>query len=159
MPKVCKQGRDDIIVKVIYKAQSLHLFTLQLQTGGKMMQGWGFVYLPSLLYHPYLVCILFGMPSLHLLMFFKSCTIYISITIVQNYRENIMCLYCYKCATRVTMPTATNEWYFFRYSGDNDFIIRTFDFIAHSDAAHVTCSTWYRFSRDLQYWYRFSRDL
>ena len=27
------------------------------------------------------------------------------------------------------------------YYGDNDFIIRTFDFIACSDAAHVTCST------------------
>ena len=35
------------------------------------------VNLPSLLHHPYLVCILFGMPSLHLftfLMFFKSST-------------------------------------------------------------------------------------
>ena len=29
------------------------------------MQGCGFVNLPSLLYHPYLVCTLFGMPSLH----------------------------------------------------------------------------------------------
>ena len=28
------------------------------------------------------------------------------------------------------------------YYSDNDFIIRTFDFIAHSDAARVTCSTW-----------------
>ena len=40
------------------------------------MQGWGFVNLPSLLYYPYLVRILFGMPSLHpftFLMFFKSC--------------------------------------------------------------------------------------
>ena len=27
------------------------------------------------------------------------------------------------------------------YYGDNDFIIRTFDFIARSDAARVTCST------------------
>ena len=27
------------------------------------------------------------------------------------------------------------------YYGDNDFIIRTFDFIAGSDAVHVTCST------------------
>ena len=42
----------------------------------KTMHGLGFVNLPSLLYHPYLVCILFGMPSLHLftfLMFLKSC--------------------------------------------------------------------------------------
>ena len=42
------------------------------------MQGWGFVnlHVPSLLCHSYLVCILFGMPSLHLftfLMLFKSC--------------------------------------------------------------------------------------
>ena len=29
----------------------------------KAMQGCGFVNLPSLLCHPYLVCILFGMPS------------------------------------------------------------------------------------------------
>jgi len=35
------------------------------------------------------------------------------------------------------------------YYGDNDFIIQTFDFIARSDAAPVTCSTWYGFSRDL----------
>ena len=35
------------------------------------------------------------------------------------------------------------------YYGDNDFIIRTFDFIARSDAAHATCSTSYGFSRDL----------
>ena len=27
------------------------------------------------------------------------------------------------------------------YYGDNDFIIQTFDFIARSAAAHVTCST------------------
>ena len=25
-------------------------------------------------------------------------------------------LYCYECAAQVTMPTATNEWYFFQYS-------------------------------------------
>ena len=30
---------------------------------------------------------------------------------------------------------------FFQYSWDNDFIILTFDFIACSNAAHVTCST------------------
>ena len=83
---------------------------------------------------------------------------YISITIVQSYTgklSQVCCrLYCYECTARVTMPTATNEWYFSGmawYYGDNDFIIRTFDFIAWSDAAHMTCSTWYRFSRDLQY--------
>ena len=63
--KVCKQGRDDIIVKVNLQSPILHLFTLQLQTNVKTMQGCGFVNLPSLLYHPYLVCTLFGMPSLH----------------------------------------------------------------------------------------------
>ena len=78
--KVCKQGRDDIIVKVnlqspiptsfyiavtnqfhSHKATSLHRFDINV----KAMQGCGFVNLPSLLYHPYLVCTLFGMPSLH----------------------------------------------------------------------------------------------
>ena len=49
---------------------SLHLFTLQLQTNVKTMQGWGFVNLPLLLHHHYLVCILFGMPSLHPFTFF-----------------------------------------------------------------------------------------
>ena len=44
------------------------------------------------------------------------------------------------------------------YYGDIDFIIRTFDVIARSDEAHVTCSTWYGFSCDLQYWYEFSHD-
>ena len=52
------------------------------------------------------------------------------------------------------MPTATNESYFFStgwYYGDSDFITRTFDFIAYSNAAmrlaapdtnaHMTCST------------------
>ena len=42
-----------------------------------MMQGCGFVNLPSLLHHPYLVCTLFGMPSLHpftFLMFLSLCT-------------------------------------------------------------------------------------
>ena len=42
------------------------------------------------------------------------------------------------------MPTATNELYFSGiawYYGDNDFIVRTSDFIARSDAVHVTCST------------------
>ena len=30
------------------------------------------------------------------------------------------------------------------YYGDNDFdfVMRAFDFIAHSDASHVTCSMW-----------------
>ena len=40
---------------------ALHLFMLQLDSGVKKMQGWSFIYLSSLLYHPYLVCILFGM--------------------------------------------------------------------------------------------------
>ena len=32
MYTVCKQGRDDIIVKINLQNPSLHLFTLQLQT-------------------------------------------------------------------------------------------------------------------------------
>ena len=50
--------------------------TLQLKTNVKTMQGWGIANLPSILYHPYLVCILIGMPSLHpltFLVFLKSC--------------------------------------------------------------------------------------
>ena len=47
--------------------------------------------------------------------------------------------------SRVTMPKwqQTSDifsdiaWFY----GDNDFIIQTFDFIACSDAVHVTCST------------------
>ena len=59
--KVCKQGRDDIIVKVNYKALSLHLFTLQLQTNVKTMQGCGFLiylhyYIIPTLFAYYLAC-------------------------------------------------------------------------------------------------------
>ena len=53
--KVCKQGRDDIKVNV-NKTASLHLSHTEVQ--------------PSHLYHPHLVCILFGMLSLHLITFF-----------------------------------------------------------------------------------------
>ena len=59
--KVCKQGRDDIIVKVNLQSPIPTSF---------------YVTVANKLYHPYLVCILFGMPSLHpftFLMFFKSC--------------------------------------------------------------------------------------
>ena len=60
--KVCKQDRDDI--KVMVSIQSpiptfLHEKSAEI----------GFVYLHSLLYHSYLVCMLFGMPSLHLFIF------------------------------------------------------------------------------------------
>jgi len=61
-------------------------------------------------------------------------------------------LYCYECAARVTMLTATNEWYFSGIAwcyGDNDFIIRTSlhvqmqrAWLAVADTdSHVTCST------------------
>ena len=45
--KVCKKSRDDILkLKVtIYKALSLHLFTLQLHSNVKRMQGWDNYYL------------------------------------------------------------------------------------------------------------------
>ena len=59
--KICKQGWDDIIVKV--NIQSLIpaciIFTPVCNCNVK----------PSLLYHPYLVYILFGMLSLHLFTF------------------------------------------------------------------------------------------
>ena len=62
--KVCKQGRDDV------KVMATHI---QLHSSVEKIQGWGFVYLPSLLPHPYLVYILFGMPSLHLFTFVMFC--------------------------------------------------------------------------------------
>ena len=60
-------------IVVVRETGQLHLLgslylpipTSQLQTNVKTMQGWGFANLTSLLYPPYLVCILFGMPSLH----------------------------------------------------------------------------------------------
>ena len=65
--EVCKQGGNDVKVKVkIQRDLSPHLFTLQLHSSVEKMLGLGFVYLPSLLHHPYLVCTLFVMPSLHL---------------------------------------------------------------------------------------------
>ena len=39
MAKVCKQGGDDIIVKVNLQSPIPTPFTLQLQTNVKMMQG------------------------------------------------------------------------------------------------------------------------
>ena len=39
------------------------------------------------------------------------------------------------------VPFSGIAWYY----GNNDFIIRTFDFIARSDTAHVTCSKKYGF--------------
>ena len=70
--RACKQGRDD---KEIYKASSLHRFhiSLQLYDVGK-----GIANSHSQLYHPYLACMLFGMPSIHpftFLMFFFYCLI------------------------------------------------------------------------------------
>ena len=65
--KVCKQGRDDIIVKVNIQSPIL---TLQLYSSVEKMQEGGFVCLSSLSYHPYLVCILFGVPSLRFSTFF-----------------------------------------------------------------------------------------
>ena len=87
---------------------------------------------------------------------------YTSITIVQSYTGK------YHESVAVCIVTSVQHEYqcqrqqvifFAWYYGDNDFMIRTFDFNAHSYVAHVTCSTWYGFSRDLQYWYGFSRDL
>ena len=64
-----KQGRYDIKAKV--KIQSpipTSLYTIP-NSHVKKMQGGGFVYLPSHFYHTYLVCILFGVSSLHFLHF------------------------------------------------------------------------------------------
>ena len=66
-PKVCKQGRNDVKVKVnIQSPIPTTFYTIQLHFTVRKLQGWGFVYSPSLLYlyHPYSIYILFGMPSL-----------------------------------------------------------------------------------------------
>ena len=59
---------------------------------------------------------------------------YISITIVQSYTGKYHELVAVYIVTSVQHGIA---WYY----GDNGYIIRTFDFIARSDATHVTCST------------------
>ena len=69
-------------------------------------------------------------------------------------------LYCYECTasnnTDVTMPMATNEWYFFWHSlvlyGDNDFIYEP-SISLHVQMQHMWLAvyTWYGFSRDFQY--------
>ena len=46
----------------------VHLYISQLHFNMKKMQGWGFVYLPSLLYPPLFVLFI-GMLSLHLFSF------------------------------------------------------------------------------------------
>ena len=66
--KVCEQCKD-IKVKVnIQKPYPYIFYTTYSRV--ERMEGWGFVYLPLLLYHPYLVCILFGVPSLHIFTIF-----------------------------------------------------------------------------------------
>ena len=59
------------------------------------------------------------------------------------------CLYCYACTAKVHSKWQQTSdifsgivWYY----GNNDLIIRTFNFIAHSDAVRMTCSTWYKIS-------------
>ena len=76
--KVCKQDRDDIIVKVNLQSPIPTSFYITVANWCENDAGMRLyiLILPSLLYHPYPVCILFGMPSLHpftFLMFFKSC--------------------------------------------------------------------------------------
>ena len=60
------------------------------------MQGWGFLYLPSLLDHPYLVCIHFGVPSLHLFTFFSS-----SLSCIVDV-ENLLHVDYTLCTTNIT---------------------------------------------------------
>ena len=77
---------------------------------------------------------------------------YISITIVLYRKISLCCrLCCYECTARVTMPTATNKRYFFRYNMVLRWWFYRANLIAHSDAVCVTCSTWYGFLRDLQW--------
>ena len=86
--KLYKQG-----LRKIYKALSLNLFTLQLYSGVKKMQGWGFVYLPSFLDHPYLVCILFGHANpLHLFTFLKYVFFFLRIYIsFEHICDKVIC--------------------------------------------------------------------
>ena len=67
--KVCKQGRDDIIVKVNLQSPIPTSFYIAVTNQCQNDAGMWLCKLPSLLYHPYLVCTLFGMPSLHLFTF------------------------------------------------------------------------------------------
>ena len=69
---------------------------------------------------------------------------YTSITIVQNYTGKYTSLLESVLLWVHSMSNTTEQWYFWYY-GDNDFIVQTSNFIARSDAVHVTCSTWYRF--------------
>ena len=65
------------------------------------------MYIPSLLYHTYLVCILFGVPSLHpftFLMFFISC-----ITTNWLIMEYVVILVAGYCGTRVQLHRTTRE--------------------------------------------------
>ena len=53
---------DDMKVKVRYKAPSLHFyFALPCMLVCNRCRDWA-LYITFILYHPYLVCMLFGMP-------------------------------------------------------------------------------------------------
>ena len=63
-------------MKVVYKALSLHLFYITVADLCENDIGMRLCKLTFTIISSYLVCILFGIPSLHLftiLMFFKSC--------------------------------------------------------------------------------------
>ena len=75
---------------------------------------------------------------------------YIIITIVQSYTEkyyitSLLPSVLLRVRSMSNNANSNKRVIFFSgiawYYGDNDFIIRTFDFIACSDAACVTCST------------------
>ena len=70
-----------------------------------------------------------------------------ALTIEGTVSENSYHLYCQECAAQIAMPTATN--YFSSIIWCYCCIMQTFDFIAHSDIAGMTCSTRYGFSREL----------
>ena len=75
---------------------------------------------------------------------------YIIITIVQSYTEkyyitSLLPSVLLRVRSMSNNANGNKRVIFFSgiawYYGDNDFIIQTFDFIARSDAACVTCST------------------
>ena len=85
--KVCKQGKNYTKVKVNIQSPIPASFSHQSTCKCKKMQGQGFAYQPSLLYNPYLVCILVGMPSLHLFTFLMFLFVSILLTRSVSYQR------------------------------------------------------------------------
>ena len=91
--KVCKQGRDDIIVKVSLKSPIPTSFYITVANLCENDIGMRLCKLTVTIISSLPCCILFGIPSLHLftfLMFFKSCNRYVS---PENTTPVVMCTF------------------------------------------------------------------